>query len=613
MQTHWTELTSGLEIYPDVVQVGVLQGNGRVLLIGCGDGKFLEQGRVTAEEVDWVWLTHHHRDEAAGLPLLLSAGAKLCVPAEEQILFDAIEGYWADDSKHYHLYDFHPTTLTLREPLLVGRAVRGGDTFTWDGWNIEVIDTPGHTLGSVSYLVEGQDIRVAFVGDLIYGPGQVWDFYSLQGRLQFSDGGQSSEYHGFGENADKILESLEAVLAREPDLLVPSHGRIMDAPRQAVDALRENLARCLENYRRISAGRWYFPTAKPEWRVAQKEAAKNVRELPNWVLEPCGTSRALLADDRSVFLLDCAGDCPRVIQRQQEQGNITSVDGVWITHYHDDHVGAINALRSQQGCPVTVHERMQDILRRPSAYLMPCLHHEPIEVDRTVSTAESWEWKGFRLTAYDFPGQSYYDAALLVERDGVSILFVGDSLTPGGLDDYCCFNRNLLGTGVGYQRCLALLDEIQPDLVVNQHVAKAFTFSPEQRREMQEFLQQRVELFRRLLPWLHPNFGLDHQWVRCYPYAQEARAGEKVNFDVCILNHSDARNIAFASLRLPKGWISLIGDGKTEVEPKQEGVISLSAQIPATAEQKRYVIGFVVTYDGQCLGEIVEGIVDVSG
>jgi len=611
MQTHCTELASGLEIYQDVIQVGILKADGRVLLIGCGEGTFLGQDRVAVEDVDWVLLTHHHRDEAVSLATLLNAGAKLCVPAEERLLFDSVEEFWADESKHYHLYDFHPTTLTLRESVSVARAVRGGDTFTWNEWNIEVIDTPGHTLGSVSYLVEGHNARVAFVGDLIYAPGQVWDFYSLQGRLQFADGGQSSEYHGFGENADRVLSSLEAVLEREPDFLVPSHGVVMDAPRRTVDDLRENLERALENYSRISAGRWYFPAAKPEWKVAQKEATKNVRELPPWVLEPYGTSRALLADDRSIFLLDCAGDCPRVIQKQQEQNSITSVDGLWITHYHDDHVGSVAALRSQQGCPVIVHERMQDILSRPSAYLMPCLHHGPIEIDRTVTTGESWEWKGFRLTAYDFPGQSYYDAALLVERDGISVLFVGDSMTPGGLDDYCCFNRNLLGEGLGYQRCLSLLDEIQPHLLVNQHVGQAFTFSEQQRREMRELLQQRVKLFRRLLPWAHPNYGIDHRWVRCYPYAQTTQAGKKVNFEVRVLNHSDVPNTASVSLRLPAGWTPIAGNGEKQVEPKQEQSILLSAQIPATTERRRYAIGFVVTYDEQCLGEIVEGIVDV--
>jgi len=611
MQTHWTEITSGLDIYQDVIQVGILKADGRILLIGCGEGTFLEQGRVTAEDVDWVLLTHHHRDEAANLAALLSAHAKLCVPAEERFLFESVEEFWADESKHYHLYDFHPTNLTLRESVSVGRAVRGGDTFTWNGWNIEVIDTPGHTLGSVSYLVEGQHARVAFVGDLIYAPGQIWDFYSLQGRLQFADGGQSSEYHGFGENADHILASLESVLERQPDFLVPSHGVVMGVPQRAVGVLRENLERALENYRRISAGRWYFPSAKPEWQAAQKEAARNVRELPAWVLEPYGTSRALLAEDRSIFVLDCAGDCPQAIQAQQEQNNITSVDGVWITHYHDDHVGAIATLRSQQGCPVIVHERMQDILRRPSAYLMPCLHHEPVEVDRTVTTGESWEWKEFRLTAYDFPGQSYYDTALLVERDGISILFVGDSMTPGGLDDYCCFNRNLLGEGCGYQRCLALLDDIQPDFLVNQHVGKAFTFSEQQRREMLKLLQQRVELFRQLFPWVHPNYGLDHQWVRCYPYAQIAYAGKEVYFKVRVLNHSDVSHTASASLRLPASWTPIVGNGKKQVEPEQEQEILLSARIPATAEQKRYIIGFVVTYDEQCLGEIAEGIVDV--
>ena len=43
-----------------------------------------------------------------------------------------------------------------------------------------MLDTPGHTDGSLSYLVEVDGKRVVFCGDAIYDEGQVWDLYSLQ-------------------------------------------------------------------------------------------------------------------------------------------------------------------------------------------------------------------------------------------------------------------------------------------------------------------------------------------------------------------------------------------------------------------------------------------------
>ena len=649
MHNKYTQLIPGLGIYRDVINVGVLQRGGRVLLIGCGEGQVLEQSPlinnplyppllrgkgarglfVRPENVDWILLTHHHRDEASGLAPFLAEGVRLAVPAKEKFLFDAVETFWADDTVWHHNYNFHPSSLSLRQSAPVARALSEGDILEWQGLAIEVLETSGHTLGSVTYIInldklpswEGPGVggvRVAFVGDMLYGPGQLWDFHSIQGRLRMADGSMTSEYHGFGENSEQILTCLEKILQRKPDFLVPSHGVVIEQPELAVAQLRENIEACMANYRRLSSGRWYFWTAKPDWEAIRDDLNRNCRPLPPWVSEFYGTSRAIVADDGSVFLIDCAGACPTKIAELQEQEKMGVVEGVWITHYHDDHVGAVNDVRSQQNCPVYAHECMVDILRNPKAYYMPCLDPNPIVVDRIVKTGETWQWKDFRLTAYDFPGQSYYDAALLVEHDGFSVLFTGDSLTPGGIDDYCAQNRNLLGEGVGFDRCLALIDELRPDLLVNEHVAGAFTFSPEELHEMQEIFRKREALFGKLFPWDHPNYGLDPRWIRCYPYNQVVKSGSKVHFEICVLNHSNIPHTASVLIRLPEGWQVINGYGEKQIAPKTEGRIRLSARAPKSGtsathlERNRHIVGFVIQYDDLCLGEIAESIVDIE-
>ncbi|MBC8235440.1 MBL fold metallo-hydrolase [bacterium] len=658
MHNKYTQLIPGLGIYRDVINVGVLQRGGRVLLIGCGEGQVFEHSHlekgarglfVHPENVDWILLTHHHRDEASGLEPFLEEGVRLAVPAKEKFLFDAVETFWADNAVWHHNYNFHPSPLSLRQSVPVARALSGGDILEWQGLAIEVLETPGYTLGSVTYIIDFDGVKVAFVGDMLYGPGQLWDFHSIQGRLRMADGSMTSEYHGFGENSEQILTGLEKILQRKPDFLVPSHGVVIEQPELAVAQLRENIEACMANYRRLSSGRWYFWTAKPDWEAIRDDLNRNCRPLPPWVLEFYGTSRAIVADDGSVFLIDCAGACPTKIAELQGQGKIAAVEGVWITHYHDDHVGAVNDVRSQQNCPVYAHECMVDILRNPKAYYMPCLDPNPIVVDRIVKTGETWQWKDFCLTAYDFPGQSYYDAALLVEHDGFSVLFTGDSLTPGGIDDYCAQNRNLLGEGKGFDRCLALIkelfivgnegqtegfpfqnpflqgvprlslhDEIRPDLLVNEHVAGAFTFSPEELHEMQEIFRKREALFGKLFPWDHPNYGLDPQWIRCYPYNQVVKSGSEVHFEICVLNHSNIPHTASVSIRLPEGWQVINGCGEKQIAPKTEGRIRLSARAPKSGtsathlERSRHIVGFVIQYDDLCLGEIAESIVDIE-
>ena len=68
-------------------------------------------------------------------------------------------------------------------PVAITRWVEGGGETQWPATQIEVLDTPGFTRGSVSYLCEVDGRRIAFTGDLIYGDGQLLDLYSLQDAI----------------------------------------------------------------------------------------------------------------------------------------------------------------------------------------------------------------------------------------------------------------------------------------------------------------------------------------------------------------------------------------------------------------------------------------------
>jgi len=85
------------------------------------------------------------------------------------------------------------------------------------------------------------------------------------------------------------------------------------------------------------------------------------------------------------------------------------------------------------------------------------------------------------------------------------MLFVGDSFTPGGIDDYCAQNRNWLGKDVGFDRCVALIERLRPTHIFNCHVDVAFDFTPEQCRFMHDNLAQREQLFGQLFPWTTPT------------------------------------------------------------------------------------------------------------
>ena len=79
----------------------------------------------------------------------------------------------------------------------------------------------------MSYLVEIDGKRIACVGDLIYGHGQILDLFSLQDAIpQVKEDG----YHGYAARAGDIVKSLRKVAEWKPDILIPARGPVIRDP-----------------------------------------------------------------------------------------------------------------------------------------------------------------------------------------------------------------------------------------------------------------------------------------------------------------------------------------------------------------------------------------------
>ena len=106
-----------------------------------------------------------------------------------------------------------------------------------------------------------------------------------------------------------------------------------------------------------------------------------------------------------------------------------------------------------------------------------------------------------------------------------------------------------------------------------------------------------------------PNYGMDEQWVRPYPYEQNVAAGETVSLDLVVTNHSAQARIASCRPILPKSWGMDIPEQAITVPSKEEGHITFSIPIPTHANgAQRTVIPIDVTYDGRSLGQFREAI-----
>jgi glyoxylase-like metal-dependent hydrolase (beta-lactamase superfamily II) len=599
------QVTPHLFVYEGAGNMGVLRDGDRALLIDCGDTA--AAAALAGLDVDTLLFTHHHRDTAGGGASFPKAA--VCVPAGERQWFADPESFWRDPQYRYVLMNVHPHHQMLAEGIPVSRTLEDGETFAWGPARITALLTPGHTDAAMSYLVEVDGARVAFTGDLICAPGQIWEQYSLQ-----KGNGLVSDYHGFLEARGAVLASLRAVLAAGAEMLVPAHGVIMPAPAAAVDALEAQITACYDSFAAISALRWYYPAMISGYLDGPAVMPIGSGTPPPPFLSNVSTSWILVSESGAAFVMDC-GEM-RVIdelQRRLDAGEITSVDSLWITHYHYDHVDAIDEFRRRFGGPIIADPAVAQIVANPRDWRLTCNTPVTTKIDRWTAHGERWQWHEFTLTAYNFPGQSLYHDALLVEGRGHRCFFIGDSFTPAGIDDYCVFNRNFLGAGLGYDRCLALVEELNPVVMFNPHVAVGFTYTAEAIAYMRANLAAREEIFGAMFPWDHPNYGLDDLWAHGYPYEQTVAPGGVAHVEAVITNHSAAPRNAVVRAVLPRAW----GGGTSKdsaciIPANMVGRLPLAIPVPAEAAPGTYCIPFDLAYGDRSLPQWTEVLVVVE-
>ena len=609
MDTHFSQLSDHLYIHHGHVNTGILRdGNSALLIDPSGTTLPATLSELGITKVEQILFTHHHRDNTAGFPIAESI--RVGVPEKEASWFTEVNTFWNDPQYRWHLYNYHPHNLMLASAISVTETYTEGAQIKWGPASLKVLETPGHTDGSVTYLIDVDDKHFAFTGDLIYDEGKLWDLYSLQ------KGQQTTDYHGFLGARDELKESLEKVRQASPIALIPTHGVVMNNPDGAIDALLERLAYCYDKYVAISALRHYFPQLFAEFKGHPGHMPIREGKPPPEFLRHFGTTWLIISENGEAFVMDCGS--PHVIkqiQQLQTDGEISSeVTQFWVTHYHDDHVNAIPEFQETFPCETITDTVVARVIADPIGFRLPCISPAVTRVDRITQDSDSWQWNEFTMTAYHFPGQTYYHGGLLVEGHGVRMFFGGDSFTMAGIDDYCSGNRNLLGEDVGYEKCLRLIQELKPTHIFNCHVDPAFDFTDAEIACMLDTLAEREKCYTALFPWDHANYGMDEHWVRCYPYEQEVAPGETAQLRVEITNHSYEPRTATAHPILPASWDMEIAPAETTIPPRTDGYIGFSIPIPQHYEALgRIVIPIDLTYNARPLGQFREAIFVLTG
>jgi glyoxylase-like metal-dependent hydrolase (beta-lactamase superfamily II) len=549
--------------------------------IDAGSGRWLDQlSSYGVDTVTDVLVTHHHRDQVEGLPRLAAAGARIWVPENELSLIAEVDHHW-QGRKVANNYDLRTDRFSLLDPVQVTGVMKDYTSRRIGHVNVQTVPTPGHTPGSVTYLVDGY----AFTGDLIHSPGKVWSAAALQWS-----------YVGL-EGAALTMASLVQLLDHQPTLLLPSHGFPMPDPVTAVWRTCETLGDLIHVRLGIRTD------------MLRKLDDPFIELSPHLLMNHTSESRSyvLLSDSGTALLIDYGYDLstgipqggdrytvrpwlPSLRALQRDYG-IERVEVAVPTHYHDDHVAAFNLVREVHGAEVWASGPVAHVLENPTHYDLPCLWYEPIACERHVPDGTSVRWREYELDIHALPGHTLYASAIGFEVDGRRVLATGDQQTnswaPGESAEIPNFQYANLFRPDDFAASAALYQRLQPELMISGHWQPRI-ITQDYLDELTRLGEEVARVHRELLVSEDPVFT---GGVRITPYRVEAVDGQPFELRV---------SWAGAELILPAGW---------DCKQVDEHLFLVVPHVRQPVRRARIAAG--ITRDGRYLGQLAEALVDV--
>ena len=228
-ESSFQAVAPGVSRFRDTCNVYVLRSGRDAVLVDFGSGAVLDHlDELDVDRVTDVLVTHHHRDQVQGLARAIEAGTKIWVPPVERELIEEIDRRW-ETRQIDNDYDLRQDRFSLLASVPVTGAVAEYRTTSYGGHEVYTLPTPGHTVGSVTYLVETHGRRLAFSGDLAHGDGRVWSLAATQWSYSGVEGLAATNF------------SCGVLAGHEPDVLLPSHGEPVEEPAAALERVRERV------------------------------------------------------------------------------------------------------------------------------------------------------------------------------------------------------------------------------------------------------------------------------------------------------------------------------------------------------------------------------------
>ncbi|MBI4166692.1 MAG: MBL fold metallo-hydrolase [Acidobacteria bacterium] len=606
-----TQISPNLYLLRDTCNVYVLKDGDRALLIDFGSGHVLTLlGQIGVTKVDAILHTHHHRDQAQGDVRAVAERIPIHVPAHERHLFEDAENFWRN-RRIFHLYYVRNDFFTLTRNIPVAGVLRDYDKFRWGPYEFLNYPTPGHTLGSITFVGTVDGKKVAFSGDLIHSPGKVVNLFELQYQYGSSDG------------VDFAIFSLTRLRELAPELVCPSHGEPFSSPDAGIADVINKLKGWYESY---SAGSSLTVENKPFAVTPHLICAHQTTSSFYALISDSG--KALFVDYGSASgnyfgqfnaaapVSDRMRFVEHTIPELKARYGLKSVDVAMPSHMHDDHLNGFPHLSRHHGAKIWCYENMVDVLQKPRAYNLGCILAEPIKVERSFRNREKFKWEEFEFTVVHSPGHTEYQMAMFVEIDGARVAFTGDAFFPAASGAASQLRHNLIFRNWvendSHLKSMKAILDYQPTLVAPGH-GKPFVSNKEDMEDLNRRLKNQQDYFHDVIADADCNFGLNPSWARLYPYQLEVQPGSNASIELRVRNYRSKPMQMEAALVLPAGWKATPEVASFTIPASADTSAGFSLAIPTNWDRAkpRVALAADIMADGRYLGQIAEGVADV--
>ncbi len=607
------ETLPNLYRWTDTCNVFVLRSGAKAILFDLGDGQVLNQLRsIGVEHIDWVLFTHHHREQCQGVASVDRNRTRLAAGETERELFEAPLNFrkWKPNlGDRYSVYGAS-YVRPPRQPIAIDLGLKDGDIFQWEGFDIHCLETPGHSPGSMTYIIERGDTKIALSGDMVHQGSKMVTWFDTEWD------------YGFAAGLDTLIASVEKLMAQRCSILLPSHGGAIENPAEELETYRNKLVHFrskyirgypvfdLPNEQRDSVSK---PTAVPQL----NQVTPHLYKLRDSKL---GRNFAIIiADSGHALVLDCgllpADELDQIILGAREHLGLKQIDAFWISHMHGDHFLLGPHLKEKYGAQAWTLDKIVDRCEHPSRYDYAALVHaygdgfDGMPIDRPFRDGESIQWEGYRIQIDWMPGQTEFGCCLWLELDGKRIAFTGDNLFGYPADESqdgheAVVARNSCLFEEGYLYAGEYLLRLKPDLIMGSH-SFAMDQPLEFVRRYRDWAKYIIELYHGLLPETNYEYLFDPYWVSAYPYRVDLSEMTEATILVTVRNFRSQPQNYHVELKLPDGIeaVPQVLKGTTEAKSRSVIEVKLRRSVPARQTPKIDMATFDITLDGKRYGE----------